>query len=91
MSGQAKRSMMLCIGLEPAEQEKVQRLDVPISERFIRAGLVVRFCQGSGTDEHRALDFVGPTGTMGTIRAFDFLSAADDDAVAMITLTSLDE
>ena len=87
MSDQAKVSMMLCERLEPAEQEKVERLDAPISARFIRAGLVVRICQGSGSGDQRVLNFCGPSGTVGTVRAVDFLSAADQDAVAMIALS----
>ena len=79
--------MMLCAGLEPAEQEKVERLDGPISERFTRAGLVARICQGSGRGDQRVLNFCGPAGTVGSVRAADFLSATDQDAVAMISLS----
>lgn len=87
MSDEAKVSMMLCAGLELAEQEKVERLDGPISERFIRAGLVARICQGCGSADERALNFCGPSGTVASVRAADFLSAADQDAVAMIALS----
>jgi hypothetical protein len=47
MSNQAKVSMLLNQGIEPAEQEKVERLDGLISEKFTRAGLVARLCRGS--------------------------------------------
>src|SRR5438045_2170699 len=72
----------LCMGLETAEQEKVERLDEPISQRFIRAGWVSRICQGSGIGTERVLNFCGPSGAVGTIRAADFLAASDHDAVA---------
>ena len=84
-----KQSMMLCAGLEPAEQEKVERLDRPISVRFNRAGLVVRICQGSGDSEHRVLNFCDPNrSTVASIPAREFLAASDEDAVAKIVLPS---
>jgi hypothetical protein len=86
MSDKAKTSMLLCAGLEPAEQEKVERLDGPISERLMRAGLNARICQGSGEGGQRVLSFCGPTGTMASISARDFLTASDEDAVAKIAL-----
>jgi hypothetical protein len=63
MNEEAKMSMMLCSGLEPAEQEKVERLDGPISAAFIGAGKVVRICQGRTAGDRRFLDFCGPAGT----------------------------
>jgi hypothetical protein len=87
MSDQAKVTMMLCEGLKPAEQKKVERLDGPISERFIRVGLVARICQGSGSGLERVLNFCGPSGAVGSIPAADFLASSDHDAVASITLS----
>ena len=84
MNDEAKTTLLLCSGLEPAEQEKIERLDVPISERFIRAGLVARLCQGSGSGDQRILNFSNPSGIVGSIRAADFLATTDQDAVAMI-------
>jgi hypothetical protein len=86
MSDKAKASMLLCAGLEPAEQEKVERLDGPISERLMRAGLNARICQGSGEGGQRVLSFCGPTGTVASISARDFVTALDGDAVAKIAL-----
>jgi hypothetical protein len=85
MSEDAKTSMILCSGLEPAEQEKVERLDGLISEKFLRAGRAVRICQGRIDGDRRVLDFCGPAGTIASVWASDFLAASDADAVAMIT------
>jgi hypothetical protein len=85
MSAEAKVSMMLNWGLEPAEREKVERLDGPISVAFIRAGRVVRCCQGRITGDRRALDFTGPTGTVSSVSSDDFMSATDEAAVALVT------
>lgn len=86
MSEQAKQSMMLCEELQPAEQEKVDRLDSQIFTRFISAGLVVRICRGAGSGDDRVLVFCGPTGEVAQVRASDFLSAPDREAVAIIAL-----
>ena len=86
MTDEAKVSMILCSGLEPAEQAKVERLDAPISEKFVRAGLVARICRASGTGDQRVHNFCEPPRTVGTVRAADFLAATDVAAVAMITL-----
>ena len=77
-------TMMLCSGLWPAEQKKVERLDGPISEVFIRAGLAVRLCQGRVDDEVRFLDFRSLEGTVASVSAEEFVAAPDDEAVAMI-------
>ena len=86
MNENAKVTMMLCQGLEQAEQEKVDRLDGPISTKFHREKKVVRICQGSGSGAQRVLDFCGPTGIVGRILASDFLAASDNDAVGGIEL-----
>jgi hypothetical protein len=89
MSNQAKVSMLLNQRLEPAEQEKVERLESLISEKFTRAGLVVRLCRGSGASQQRLLTFFGDitsTVNVGSVRAIDFLTASDEEAVAMIDL-----
>ncbi len=91
MSDQAKLSMLLNQELEPTEQEKVELLDGLISEKFTRAGLVARLCRGSGTDQQRLLTFfsdIEGTVKVGSVRANDFLSASDKEAVAMIDLSS---
>jgi len=85
MSEDAKTSMILCSGLEPAEQEKVERLDGLISEKFLRAGRAVRICQGRIDGDRRVLDFCGPAGTIASVWASDFRAASNADAVAMIT------
>ena len=84
MKEESKMSMMLCAGLEPAEQEKVERLDGPISEKFILAGCDVRICQGRTDRDRRLLDFRGLKGTVASIPANTFLAATDDEAVEMI-------
>jgi hypothetical protein len=93
MSDEARAGMIpFYVQLEPAEEEKVSRLDGLIAERFMRAGLAVRTCQGIGVGEQRTLNFTDlplPLGKiMGSVRAADFLSAADHDAVAMIRLNA---
>jgi hypothetical protein len=84
MSDEAKSSMILCSGLEPAERDKIERLDIAISERFANAGFVVRFCQGRNDGEHRVIDFCAPTGTVASVGASEFLAVSDAEAVAMI-------
>ena len=91
MNDEAKLSMLLNKGLEPLEQKKVERLDVLISEKFTRAGLVARLCRGSGTGQQRVLTFftdIKGTVKVGSVRANDFLTASDDEAVAIIDLSS---
>jgi hypothetical protein len=77
-------TMMLCSGLEAGEQEKVERLDNPISEAFHRAGHVVRICQGRVEDEERVLDFCGPKGVIASVPADEFMAASDAEAVAIV-------
>jgi hypothetical protein len=84
MNEEAKMSMMLCSGLEPSEQEKVERLDGPIATGFISAGKVVRICQGRTAGGRRLLDFCGPAGTVASVLASDFLAATDEQAVAIV-------
>ena len=91
MSNQAKVAMLLNQRLEPAEQGKVERLDGLISEKFTRAGLVARLCRGSGggAGQQRLLTFfsdITSTVKVGSIRASDFLTASNEEAVAMIDL-----
>lgn len=76
--------MMLCSGLEPAEQEKVERLDGPIAGVFIEAGKTVRLCQGRVAHDRRHLDFQGPTGTVASVAADRFMAATDEQAVALV-------
>ena len=85
MSEDAETSMILCSGLEPTEQKKVERLGGLISEKLVRAGCAVRICQGRVDGDRRVLDFCGPAGTIASVWASDFLAASDADAVAMIT------
>jgi hypothetical protein len=85
MNEEAKMTMLLCAGLEPAEQEKVERLDGPIASQFIRAGFVVRLCQGRTDAGRRVLDFTGPAGIVASVQASDFITAPDDVAVAMVS------
>jgi hypothetical protein len=73
-----------CSGLEPAEQEKVERLDGRISHVFICAGLAVRFCQGRADGDRRSLNFHGGAGIVASISSREFLTASDDEAVALI-------
>ena len=87
MSDGAKLTMLLCLGLEPVEQAKVERLDGPIAELFMRAALVVRICQGRVADGQRFLDFCGPAGVVGSASAADFMAASDQAAVGAITLS----
>ena len=84
MTDGAKMSMILCSGLEPAEQEEVERLDGPISESFNGAGYVVRICQGRVDGDRHMLDFSGPEGTVASVSVTDFLAASDTDAVALV-------
>ena len=86
MGEEAKMTMILCSGLEPIEQDKVERLDGLISDRLIQAGLVARICQGRGANDERFLEFTGPAGIVAKVRAADFLSASDQAAVAAIAL-----
>ena len=91
MGDQAKLSMLLNEGLEAPEQEKVERLDGSISEKFARAGLVARLCRGSGTGQRRLLSFFNDitcTVKVGSVHANGFLTASDNEAVAMIDLSS---
>ena len=87
MTDDAKVSMILCSGLEPGEQEKVERLDGPISEKFNRAGQVVRLCRGRIDGDSRMLDFCSDplaTVVVATVPATEFLADSDADALAMI-------
>jgi hypothetical protein len=84
MSDSASVSMMLCAGLEPVEQEKVERLDGAIWETFHRTGYAVRICQGRTDGDNRFLDFCGPKGIAASIPADEFLAASDDEAVNII-------
>jgi hypothetical protein len=87
MTDNAKVSMILCADLEPTEQEKVERLDGPISERFSRVELNERIvCQGSGEGSRRLLTFRSGTGIVARVAARDFLAASDEEAVAKIAL-----
>lgn len=85
MSGGAKMSMMLCMGLEPAEQKKVERLDGPLAGIFMQSGLVVRMCQGRTQGGQRFLDFSGPAGTVASVNASVFMAVDDRDTVAMVS------
>jgi hypothetical protein len=85
MSEGAKISILLCMGLEPAEQRKVERLDGPIADVFIQAGVVARLCQGRTQGGERFLAFTGPTGTVASVRAGDFMAASDRDAVEVVS------
>jgi hypothetical protein len=77
-------SMLVCGGLESAEQAKVNRLDSGIAERFLRAGLNERvFCQGVGDGAQRVLNFRAQRGIVASVSARDFL-ASDEDAIAML-------
>jgi hypothetical protein len=88
-SDQAKVSMILCLDLEPAEREKVERLDGKISERFLRAGIGERiFCRGSDDGAQRLLTFLGASGIVSSVSASNFLAASDPDAVEMIELAT---
>ncbi|NQT37152.1 MAG: hypothetical protein HQ581_06665 [Planctomycetes bacterium] len=87
MTDDAKISMILCSELDPAEQEKMEHLDSPISEKFRRAGRVVRLCRGRMDGASRMLDFChDPLGieVVATVQATEFLAASDADALAMI-------
>ena len=84
---EAKLMTILCMGLEPAEQKKVERLDGPISQLFIGASLVARICQGVGLGSERVLNFSGPTGIVGSTRATTFVAASDSDAINSIVLS----
>jgi hypothetical protein len=84
MSTKVKVTMLLCSGLTPAEQEKVERLDGEIAYRISQAGANARICEGRGTGNQRVLEFFGPEGLNGRVSASDFLSASDRDAVAGI-------
>ena len=77
-------TMMLCSGLEPAEQDKVERLDGPIAGLFIGTGVAVRLCQGRGVGNDRFLEFQGPAGTVASVPADQFMAASDDAAVALV-------
>jgi hypothetical protein len=85
MSEGANMSMMLCMGLEPAEQERVERLDGSLANLFIQLGVVVRMCQGRTQGTERFLDFNGPAGTVASVNAREFMAADDRDAVAMVS------
>lgn len=85
MSEEVKMSMMLCQGLESAEQEKVERLDGPLAGVFIQAGRVVRLCQGRTAGDQRFLDFTGPAGTVASVRASEFLAVDDGGAIALVS------
>ena len=76
--------MILCPSLEPAEQEKVERLEAAISQRLPD----VRICEGAGTGAERLLTFYSLAGIAGTVCAAEFLAAADGDAIALISSSS---
>jgi len=81
------QTMLLNSMLEPAEKEKVERLDGAIAARFYQAGLVVRFCQGGGAGGQRSLTFFSDIlgiDKVGSVRSADFLDASDIDVVARI-------
>jgi hypothetical protein len=83
MSDDACVSMMLCVGIEPDEQEKVERLDRPISETLYQAGYEVRICQGRTDGGYRLLNFYGLKEIV-SISAEEFLAASDSEAVDLI-------
>ncbi len=83
MTDNAKMSMILCSGLEPAEQERVERLHTGIFERFKHAGHVVRTCLARIDGDRRLLEFSGPAGVVATVSAIEFLAASDTAAVAL--------
>ena len=89
MSEPAKVTMMLCSGLRAAEQEKVERLDGPISQYFITNGLSVRICRSRGETSDRLLEFCGAAGVAASVPAAEFLAATDKDAIALIKLDNL--
>ena len=91
MSEDAKQQMLMYSGLEPAEEEKVERVFGLIPAKFFRAGCALRFCDGRIDGDHRVLDFNGPECTTTvSILASEFFAASDRDAVAMITASLLD-
>jgi hypothetical protein len=78
-------TMMLTIGLEPAEQAKVEGLDNPIATAFLQAGRLDRiFCQGRVASGCRYLDFRGPAGLAASVPADQFMAASNDAAVTMV-------
>jgi hypothetical protein len=90
MADEANVTMLLCLGLEQAEQDKVVRLDDPISRKFTQSGINDRIiCKGHGTGDQRALEFTTLSGTVvGRVRASDFLATAEQEAVDAIALSN---
>lgn len=83
--GPVKVTMMLNTGLDEVEQDKVERLDGPISSAFIRAGRTDRvFIQGRIDGGRRMIEFRGMSGTLAIVHAADFLAATNEEAVAMV-------
>lgn len=89
MSEDAKQQMLVYSGLEPPEEEKVERVVGLIPAKFFRAGRALRFCDSRIDGDHRVLDFNGP-GCTTSVLASEFFAASDLDAVAMITSSLLD-
>jgi hypothetical protein len=86
MSQEVKTSMMLCWGLETAEQEKVERLDEQISSAFANAGQAIRECRGRNDLGRRFIDFIRTDGTGGiSVLSSDFLTTSDQEVVAKLT------
>jgi|SRR5579884_2404927 len=86
MRKEVKISMMLCWGLEPAEQEKVERLDGQISSAFANARQAIRECRGRNDLGGRFIDFIRTDGTGGiSVLSSDFLTTSDQEVVAKLT------
>lgn len=88
MNERAKVTMMLCSGLHPEEQEKVERLDAAIAKHLIANSLQARICRAVGDNSDRMLEFCGNTGVAATVPAGAFVAATDSDAISLITFAN---
>ncbi len=88
MNDQATVSMVMNRDLEPAEKEKVERLDGAIFSALKEAGYVVRVCQGRTVEDgSRRLEFCGDLigqKIVAGVPMDEFLAATDKRVVGLV-------
>jgi hypothetical protein len=83
-----KVTMIICSGLHAVEQEKVERLDGPITHHMLSHGVSARLCHGREDNSDRVLEFSGSGGVVATVNAAEFLGATDSDSIALIKMVN---
>jgi len=87
MSTDVNRTVIVCRGLRPAEQEKVTRLGAAITQRFATLGHAVGICQSVGEDERRLLCFLtAGEWNLGSVWSRALMEEPDDTAAGVISL-----